>query len=60
LREVDHLSPIQPTKQFGIAVLVVFELYVVAQERTAGWLIIDKHPLGFKDGLMQLAIEGGR
>ena len=52
--EVEHLSPIQTTRQFGIAVRVVFELYVVARERTAGWLVVDKHPLGLKDGVAQL------
>ena len=52
--------PIQTSRQFGIAIFVVFESYVVAEERTAGWLIIDKHPLGFKDGLTQFGIEGGR
>ena len=45
----------QTSRQFGIAVHVVFELHVVGQ--MAGWVFFDKQPLSFDDALPQLGFD---
>jgi hypothetical protein len=48
---VEGLPPIQTSREFWIAVLVASESYVVAHERTGGWLAVDEQLLSFDDGL---------
>ena len=58
LRQLEWGPAGQTSGQHGTAVLVVFKLYVLAQEQMAARLFVLEQPLSFDDGPAQLGFDG--